>query len=121
VTRNSQEVCLSGGFRNRIAPNSHVLPRFDQWAPLGPMIVSSKVYYLVSHSCLPSKLIPNPNELILQTRINGDLRQDTNTNDMLFDVKTLVSFCSQGTTLEAGSIIMTGTPEGNTMFSSSND
>jgi len=31
---------------------------------------------------------------------------------MLFDVKTLVSFCSQGTTLEAGSIIMTGTPEG---------
>jgi len=31
---------------------------------------------------------------------------------MLFDVKTLVSFLSQGTTLEAGSIIMTGTPEG---------
>ena len=70
---------------------------------------------------LTLKLIPNPNELILQTRINGGLRQDTNTSDMLFDVKTLVSFCSQGTTLEAGSIIMTGTPEGNRMFSSSND
>lgn len=66
------------------------------------------------------KLITNPNELTLQTRINGDLRQNTNTSDMLFDVKTLVSFLSQGTTLEAGSIIMTGTPEGNQILSNFN-
>jgi 2-keto-4-pentenoate hydratase/2-oxohepta-3-ene-1,7-dioic acid hydratase in catechol pathway len=66
------------------------------------------------------KLIPNPNELTLQTRVNGDLRQNTNTSDMLFDVKTLVCFLSQGTTLEGGSIIMTGTPEGNAIFSSFN-
>jgi 2-keto-4-pentenoate hydratase/2-oxohepta-3-ene-1,7-dioic acid hydratase in catechol pathway len=58
------------------------------------------------------KLIPDPNKLVLQTHVNGQLRQDTNTSDMLFDVRTLISFLSQGTTLEAGSIIMTGTPEG---------
>jgi len=72
---------------------------FDQYAPLGPAIISSK-------------LISDPNALVLQTRVNGQLRQDTNTTDMLFDVPTLIAFLSQGTTLEAGSIIMTGTPEG---------
>jgi 2-keto-4-pentenoate hydratase/2-oxohepta-3-ene-1,7-dioic acid hydratase in catechol pathway len=44
--------------------------------------------------------------------VNGQLRQNTNTSDMLFDVPTLIAFLSQGTTLEAGSIIMTGTPDG---------
>jgi 2-keto-4-pentenoate hydratase/2-oxohepta-3-ene-1,7-dioic acid hydratase in catechol pathway len=59
------------------------------------------------------EVIPNPGGLVLQTRVNGQLRQDTNTSDMLFDVQTLIAFLSQGTTLEAGSIIMSGTPEGN--------
>lgn len=44
--------------------------------------------------------------------MNGELRQDGNTDDLLFDVAYLVSFLSQGTTLEAGSLIFTGTPSG---------
>jgi 2-keto-4-pentenoate hydratase/2-oxohepta-3-ene-1,7-dioic acid hydratase in catechol pathway len=83
---------------------------FDKFAPLGPVIVSSKVH--TSDAMLTSKLIPNPNNLILQTRINGEIRQSTSTADMLFDIPTLIAFLSQGTTLEARSIIMTGTPEG---------
>jgi 2-keto-4-pentenoate hydratase/2-oxohepta-3-ene-1,7-dioic acid hydratase in catechol pathway len=62
---------------------------------------------------LMGKVIPDPGALVLQTRVNGQLRQDTHTSDMLFDVRTLIAFLSRSTTLEAGSIIMTGTPEGN--------
>jgi len=53
VIQNSQEVCLNGDSQNRMPPNSYGLPRFDQFAPLGPVIVSSKVCFLVSHSRLP--------------------------------------------------------------------
>lgn len=48
----------------------------------------------------------------LQTRVNGEVRQDTNTADLLFGVKDIVAFVSQGTTLEKGSVILTGTPGG---------
>ena len=48
----------------------------------------------------------------LKTLVNGEVRQDSNTSDLLFGVKKIVSFVSQGTTLEAGSLIMTGTPAG---------
>jgi 2-keto-4-pentenoate hydratase/2-oxohepta-3-ene-1,7-dioic acid hydratase in catechol pathway len=44
--------------------------------------------------------------------VNGESRQDSNTNDLLFNVRTIVSFISQGTTLEKGTVIMTGTPAG---------
>lgn len=44
--------------------------------------------------------------------MNGEPRQDSNTNDLLFGVEKIVSFISQGTTLEAGTVIMTGTPAG---------
>jgi len=44
--------------------------------------------------------------------INGDVRQDGNTSDLIFDVPTLVSFLSSITTLVTGDIIFTGTPEG---------
>ena len=44
--------------------------------------------------------------------MNGILRQDGNTDDLLFDVAYLVSFLSQGTTLETGTLIFTGTPSG---------
>ena len=52
------------------------------------------------------------NKLQLKTIINGEVRQDTNTDDLLFDVPTIVSFLSQGSTLETGTVIMTGTPAG---------
>ncbi|BEI83407.1 hypothetical protein CcaverHIS002_0400110 [Cutaneotrichosporon cavernicola] len=72
---------------------------FDKFAPLGPMLVSPKV-------------VGNAGNLRLQTWVNGELRQDTNTSDLLFGVEKIVAFISQGTTLEKGTIIMTGTPAG---------
>ncbi|KIX93002.1 uncharacterized protein Z520_11275 [Fonsecaea multimorphosa CBS 102226] len=72
---------------------------FDKFAPLGPMLVSPRV-------------VGNAGNLQLRTLVNGEVRQDTNTNDLLFNVETIISFVSQGTTLEAGTVIMTGTPSG---------
>ncbi len=50
--------------------------------------------------------------LQLQTFVNDELRQDTNTSDLLFGVADIVSFLSQGQTLEEGTVVMTGTPSG---------
>ncbi|KAF9894107.1 hypothetical protein FE257_009080 [Aspergillus nanangensis] len=72
---------------------------FDKFAPLSPMIVSPRV-------------VGNAASLRLQTLVNGEVRQDTNTSDLLFKTEALVAFISQGTTLEAGTVIMTGTPAG---------
>jgi 2-keto-4-pentenoate hydratase/2-oxohepta-3-ene-1,7-dioic acid hydratase in catechol pathway len=72
---------------------------FDTFAPMGPVLVTKDE-------------IPNPGELHLQTRVNGEKRQDTNTNDLIFDVPTLIEFLSGSTTLLAGSVILTGTPSG---------
>jgi 2-keto-4-pentenoate hydratase/2-oxohepta-3-ene-1,7-dioic acid hydratase in catechol pathway len=72
---------------------------FDKFAPLGPMMVSPSV-------------VGEADNLRLQTFVNGELRQDSNTNDLLFGVRELVSFLSQGTTLEKGTVILTGTPAG---------
>lgn len=72
---------------------------FDRYAPLGPALVSTRV-------------IKNPHTLQLQTRINGELRQDANTDDLLFNIQKIIAFLSQGTTLEQGTVIMTGTPSG---------
>ncbi|PVI02986.1 hypothetical protein DM02DRAFT_699298 [Periconia macrospinosa] len=72
---------------------------FDKYAPLGPMITSPLV-------------VGSANNLWLKTWVNGEERQSTNTSDLLFDVPTIISFLSQGTTLERGTVIMTGTPSG---------
>jgi len=50
--------------------------------------------------------------LALRTLVNGEVRQEGNTADLCFGVKALVAFCSQGQTLQKGSLIMTGTPGG---------
>jgi 2-keto-4-pentenoate hydratase/2-oxohepta-3-ene-1,7-dioic acid hydratase in catechol pathway len=44
--------------------------------------------------------------------VNGEVRQEANTSDLVFDVKRIIAFVSQGTTLEKGSVILTGTPGG---------
>lgn len=44
--------------------------------------------------------------------MNGEVRQEANTSDLVFDVKRIIAFVSQGTTLEKGSVILTGTPGG---------
>ena len=72
---------------------------FDTFAPLGPCLVLKDE-------------IPNPNALKIRTLLNGQAMQDWNTNDMIFDVPTLVAFLSGSTTLLPGTVILTGTPHG---------
>ncbi len=56
--------------------------------------------------------IPNPNALGIKTILNGEVMQDWNTEDMIFDVPTLIEFLSVSTRLAAGPVIRTGTPHG---------
>ena len=72
---------------------------FDKYAPLGPLLVSTE-------------LLGGAGDLSLETHVNGELRQKSATSDLMFDVATLVEFLSQGTTLERGTVVMTGTPGG---------
>ena len=72
---------------------------FDTFAPLGPCLVTADE-------------IPNPNCLQIKTILNGVAVQDWNTNDMIFDVPTLIEFLSGSTTLLPGTVILTGTPHG---------
>lgn len=72
---------------------------FDTYAPLGPCLVTSDI-------------IRDPSQLRLKTTINGELRQEELVADMVFDCAYIVSYLSQGTTLQKGSVIMTGTPGG---------
>jgi 2-keto-4-pentenoate hydratase/2-oxohepta-3-ene-1,7-dioic acid hydratase in catechol pathway len=72
---------------------------FDTFCPIGPWIVSADE-------------IPDPQALKVRCRVDGILRQDGNTVDMIFDVATLVSYISDAFTLEPGDLILTGTPSG---------
>ena len=71
----------------------------DGFAPLGPYLVTADE-------------VPDPQALRTRTWVNGDLRQDSNTRDMVFSVAELVSDLSQVMTLEPGDVVYTGTPEG---------
>lgn len=72
---------------------------FDTFCPLGPYLVTADE-------------VPDPNNLRIKTILNGDVMQDSTTADMIFDVRELVCFLSQGTTLLPGTVILTGTPPG---------
>jgi len=72
---------------------------FDTFAPLGPCLVTADE-------------IPNPNALRIKTILNGQALQDWTTEDMIFDVRTLIEFLSGSTTLLPGTVILTGTPHG---------
>ncbi len=61
-------------------------------------------------SSITTGLAPTP--LQLTTRVNGEIKQQANTSDMLFDIPQLIEFVSQVMTLEPGDLILTGTPEG---------
>jgi 2-keto-4-pentenoate hydratase/2-oxohepta-3-ene-1,7-dioic acid hydratase in catechol pathway len=69
---------------------------FDTFCPVGPWIETEL----------------DPSKLTVRCRVNGEVRQDGLTSDMIFDVATLVAYASCMMTLEAGDIIATGTPEG---------
>ncbi len=56
--------------------------------------------------------IPNPHALALKTWVNGELRQDSNTSNLIFKADELVAFIAQTCTLEPGGLILTGTPSG---------
>ncbi len=71
----------------------------DTFCPLGPRVV-------------PAAEIPDPQQLRLICRVNGEVMQDATTDLMVFDVATLISHCSHSFTLEPGDVILTGTPWG---------
>jgi len=71
----------------------------DTFCPLGPWIVHKSA-------------LPDPQQLRLVCRVNGEVMQDGNTRDMIFDIPTIIESYSRGLTLEPGDIISTGTPSG---------
>lgn len=75
----------------------------DTFCPLGPSLVT------------PDEL-PSPLELSIRCEVNGQRLQDSNTKEMIFDVGRLISFCSEFFTLEAGDVLLTGTPHGVGVF-----
>lgn len=71
----------------------------DTFAPMGP--------------CMATKdEIKNPHDLGIRLKVNGNIKQDSNTGNMIFSIPELIEFISRIMTLEPGDIIATGTPEG---------
>jgi len=71
----------------------------DGFCPYGPWITTAEE-------------IPDPHALGLRTWVNGQLRQDSSTSNLIFSVPELIEFISQTCTLHAGDVILTGTPAG---------
>ncbi|HJH31987.1 MAG TPA: FAA hydrolase family protein [Methanosarcinaceae archaeon] len=71
---------------------------FDTFAPVGPFIASPEDF--------------NPENASIKSRINGELRQDSNTSNMIFGIPALIELISGIMTLEIGDIVTTGTPAG---------
>jgi 2-keto-4-pentenoate hydratase/2-oxohepta-3-ene-1,7-dioic acid hydratase in catechol pathway len=71
----------------------------DTFCPLGPWLVHKSA-------------LPDPQQVRLICRVNGEVMQDGNTRDMIFDIPTTIESLSAGMTLEPGDIISTGTPSG---------
>jgi 2-keto-4-pentenoate hydratase/2-oxohepta-3-ene-1,7-dioic acid hydratase in catechol pathway len=72
---------------------------FDTFAPVGPMLVTRDE-------------VPNACTLPIRLRLNGNVMQNSNTNQMIFNVEDLLAYISQVMTLEPGDLIVTGTPPG---------
>ncbi len=71
----------------------------DTFAPIGPYLVTTDD-------------IPDPGSLSIKLRLNGETLQDSNTDQLIFNVPTLISYISETVTLEPGDVIATGTPAG---------
>lgn len=76
---------------------------FDKFAPIGPSITTTAA-------------IPDPQKLKYTTKVNGEIRQQTGTDDMIWSVQQIIAHLSRGTTLRKGTVIMTGTPSGVGLF-----
>jgi 2-keto-4-pentenoate hydratase/2-oxohepta-3-ene-1,7-dioic acid hydratase in catechol pathway len=71
----------------------------DTFCPIGPWLVHKSA-------------LTDPQQVRLVCRVNGEVMQDGNTRDMIFDIATTIESLSKGMTLEPGDIISTGTPSG---------
>lgn len=71
----------------------------DKFLPIGPYLVTANE-------------IPDPQTLNIRCWVNGELRQNSNTHDMIFPVRELIAYISRYIALEPGDVILTGTPEG---------
>lgn len=71
----------------------------DGFCPFGPWVTTADE-------------IADPSDLALRTWVNGELRQDASTNDLVFSIPELVAFIREAITLEPGDLILTGTPSG---------
>jgi len=76
---------------------------FETFGPMGPWLVTRDE-------------IPDPHALALECRVNGELRQRSNTRELIFDLPFLVEYISRAMTLEPGDVISTGTPGGVGVF-----
>ena len=83
---------------NWYRPNLRVKNR-DGGTVLGPWFV-------------PAADVPNPHDLKLRTLVNGELKQQGHTGNMVNDIAALIEYLSDFMTLQAGDVILTGTPEG---------
>jgi 2-keto-4-pentenoate hydratase/2-oxohepta-3-ene-1,7-dioic acid hydratase in catechol pathway len=72
---------------------------FDTHGPLGPCLVTTDE-------------IGDPGSLRLQTRVNGELRQDATTSDLVFGCAEMIEYLTAAFTLEPGDVLCTGTPAG---------
>jgi len=72
---------------------------FDTFGPIGPKII-------------PNNEILDPHNLNIELRVNGEIRQSSNTKYLLFKIPDIIEYISQFLTLEAGDIVATGTPGG---------
>ncbi|WNC13776.1 fumarylacetoacetate hydrolase family protein [Brevibacillus brevis] len=71
----------------------------DKFCPIGPYLVSADE-------------AGDPDQLQIRTFVNGEVRQNSNTSDMIFSCRQIISYISRHMTLEPGDVILTGTPEG---------
>lgn len=92
TARNVQAVAKSKGLPWTIAKG------FDTFLPLSDII--------------PKSAVSDPQDLLLKLKVNNEVKQNDNTNLMLFQIPYLLSYISNITTLEAGDVILTGTPKG---------
>jgi 2-keto-4-pentenoate hydratase/2-oxohepta-3-ene-1,7-dioic acid hydratase in catechol pathway len=75
----------------------------DDALPLGPWLVTSDE-------------LEDPYSLNIKTKVNGEIRQNGSTSDMIFKIEEIIAYLSQGITLYPGDVISTGTPEGVAAF-----
>jgi 5-carboxymethyl-2-hydroxymuconate isomerase len=71
----------------------------DRFLPLGPVVVEADE-------------VPDPSDVAIRCRVNGELVQDASTREMVFSIAEIIAFASEAITLEPGDVLLTGTPKG---------